>query len=137
MVLSFVGQSLASGEETSLWPSGSGSGCEMSDSFRALCSDFYINQKLPVKMDLPRPRHGSGSLSACGSSFSRCRSSAATGKSWRWNPAGRGAAPLARRAQQQHPLGRRELGQPGEEYSLHKTFLETAPFFGEHQPPGC
>ncbi len=28
----------------------------MSDSFKALCSDFYVNQKLQVKMDLPRSR---------------------------------------------------------------------------------
>ena len=28
----------------------------MSDSFKALCSDFYVNQKLCVKMDLPRSR---------------------------------------------------------------------------------
>jgi hypothetical protein len=28
----------------------------MSDSFKALCSDFYVNQKLSVKMDLPRSR---------------------------------------------------------------------------------
>lgn len=28
----------------------------MSESFRALCNDFYINQKLSVKMDLPRGR---------------------------------------------------------------------------------
>lgn len=28
----------------------------MSESYRALCSDFYVNQKLAVKMDLPRGR---------------------------------------------------------------------------------
>lgn len=28
----------------------------MSDSFKALCNDFYVNQKLSVKMDLPRGR---------------------------------------------------------------------------------
>ncbi len=28
----------------------------MGDSYKALCSDFYINQKLAVKMDLPRSR---------------------------------------------------------------------------------
>ncbi len=28
----------------------------LSDSYRALCSDFYINHKLTVKMDLPRSR---------------------------------------------------------------------------------
>ncbi len=28
----------------------------MSESFRALCSDFYINQKLSLKLDLPRER---------------------------------------------------------------------------------
>jgi len=28
----------------------------MTDSYRALCSDFYINQKLSVKLDLPRSR---------------------------------------------------------------------------------
>jgi hypothetical protein len=28
----------------------------MSDSFRALCTDFYVNQKLAVKMELPRSR---------------------------------------------------------------------------------
>ena len=28
----------------------------MTDSFRVLCSDFYINQKLNVKLDLPRNR---------------------------------------------------------------------------------
>jgi hypothetical protein len=28
----------------------------MGDSYKALCSDFYINQKLTVKMDLPRSR---------------------------------------------------------------------------------
>jgi len=28
----------------------------LSDSFKAFCSDFYINQKLTVKMDLPRGR---------------------------------------------------------------------------------
>ena len=28
----------------------------MSESYRALCSDFYINQKLAVKLDLPRTR---------------------------------------------------------------------------------
>lgn len=28
----------------------------MSESFRALCSDFYVNQKLQVKMELPRTR---------------------------------------------------------------------------------
>jgi len=28
----------------------------MGESFRALCSDFYVNQKLTVKMDLPRSR---------------------------------------------------------------------------------
>ncbi len=28
----------------------------MSDSYRALCSDFYINQKIAVKLDLPRSR---------------------------------------------------------------------------------
>ena len=28
----------------------------MTESFRALCSDFYINQKIAVKMDLPRGR---------------------------------------------------------------------------------
>lgn len=28
----------------------------MSESYRALCSDFYVNQKLTVKMDLPRGR---------------------------------------------------------------------------------
>lgn len=28
----------------------------MSESYRALCSDFYVNQKLQVKLDLPRDR---------------------------------------------------------------------------------
>lgn len=28
----------------------------MTDSYRALCSDFYINQKLSVKLDLPKSR---------------------------------------------------------------------------------
>ena len=28
----------------------------MPDSYRALCSDFYINQKIAVKLDLPRSR---------------------------------------------------------------------------------
>lgn len=28
----------------------------MSDSYRALCSDFYVNQKLSLKMDLPKGR---------------------------------------------------------------------------------
>lgn len=28
----------------------------MGESFRALCSDFYVNQKVTVKMDLPRSR---------------------------------------------------------------------------------
>lgn len=28
----------------------------MNDSFKALCADFYVNQKLQVKMDLPRTR---------------------------------------------------------------------------------
>lgn len=28
----------------------------MTESFRALCNDFYVNQKLSVKMDLPRGR---------------------------------------------------------------------------------
>lgn len=28
----------------------------MSDSYRALCTDFYINQKVSVKLDLPRTR---------------------------------------------------------------------------------
>jgi hypothetical protein len=28
----------------------------MSESFRALCTDFYVNQKLQVKMELPRTR---------------------------------------------------------------------------------
>ncbi|MBX3376848.1 MAG: hypothetical protein KF678_07580 [Phycisphaeraceae bacterium] len=28
----------------------------MSDSYRAICSDFYINQKLSLKLDLPRER---------------------------------------------------------------------------------
>lgn len=28
----------------------------MSDSYKAICSDFYINQKLTLKMDLPRER---------------------------------------------------------------------------------
>jgi len=28
----------------------------MSESFRAICNDFYINQKLSVKMDLPKSR---------------------------------------------------------------------------------
>lgn len=28
----------------------------MSDSYRALCSDFYVNQKLALKLDLPRER---------------------------------------------------------------------------------
>lgn len=28
----------------------------MSESFRAVCNDFYVNQKLAVKMDLPRGR---------------------------------------------------------------------------------
>jgi hypothetical protein len=28
----------------------------MTDSYRALCSDFYVNQKLSVKLDLPRER---------------------------------------------------------------------------------
>jgi len=28
----------------------------MSDSYRALCSDFYVNQKLNLKLDLPRER---------------------------------------------------------------------------------
>ncbi|MEM0984378.1 MAG: hypothetical protein AAGI17_10555 [Planctomycetota bacterium] len=28
----------------------------MTESFRALCSDFYVNQKLSVKLDLPRGR---------------------------------------------------------------------------------
>lgn len=31
----------------------------MPDSFRVLCSDFYINQKLSVKLDLPRSRETS------------------------------------------------------------------------------
>jgi hypothetical protein len=29
----------------------------MSESYRALCSDFYVNQKLQVKLELPRDRH--------------------------------------------------------------------------------
>ena len=28
----------------------------MSESYRALCSDFYVNLKLGVKMELPRGR---------------------------------------------------------------------------------
>lgn len=28
----------------------------MTESFRALCSDFYVNQKLSVKLELPRGR---------------------------------------------------------------------------------
>ena len=28
----------------------------MASSYRALCSDFYINQKMSVKLDLPRGR---------------------------------------------------------------------------------
>jgi hypothetical protein len=33
-----------------------GSVPDMTESYRALCSDFYINQKLSVKLDLPRER---------------------------------------------------------------------------------
>jgi hypothetical protein len=34
----------------------SGETLAMADSYRALCSDFYVNLKLNLKLDLPRER---------------------------------------------------------------------------------
>ncbi|MBS0191247.1 MAG: hypothetical protein U0573_15575 [Phycisphaerales bacterium] len=103
----------------------------MSDSFRALCSDFYINQKLSVKMDLPRGRDTVLDL------FERVRKQFPSMSQFRRyreelaleSPQGEGAHRWLAVRNNNIRSGVVNPGQPGEEYSLHKNILETAPFF--------
>jgi hypothetical protein len=103
----------------------------MSESYRALCSDFYVNQKLSLKLDLPRERQTILDL------FDRVRRQFPTMNQFR-----RYKDELALEAEQNAPQHRwiairnnnirsgsvnpEELA---EAYALHRHVLDVAPYF--------
>lgn len=103
----------------------------MSDSYRALCTDFYVNQKLQVKMELPRTRETVLDM------FERCRRQFPSMMSFR-----RYRDELALESPQSD-MPHRWIALRGttirsgvvnaptlpEAYTLHKTILESAPAF--------
>jgi len=103
----------------------------MSESFRALCSDFYINQKLSVKMDLPRGRDTVLDL------FERVRKQFPTMTSFRRyreelaleSPQGDGTHRWIAVRSNNIRSGVVNPAEPADSYSLHKHILEAAPFF--------
>ena len=104
----------------------------MTESFRALCSDFYVNQKLSVKLDLPtgrettldlfeRVRKQFGGMS----SFKRYRDELAL-------ESGSGSEGPQRWLAVKNSNIRSGVVNPvdeGEAYGLHRAVLELAPFF--------
>ncbi|HYF15140.1 MAG TPA: hypothetical protein VD971_08735 [Phycisphaerales bacterium] len=103
----------------------------MADSYRALCTDFYVNQKLQVKLELPKTRETVLDL------FERARRQFPTMVNFR-----RFRDELALESSQQDmphrwlavrgcTLRSGVVNAPGaaESYALHKTVLELAPTF--------
>lgn len=103
----------------------------MSDSFRALCTDYYINQKLSVKMDLPRGRDTVLDL------FERVRKQFPTMSQFRRyreelaleSPQGEGTHRWLAVRSNNIRSGVVNPSEPHEGYGLHKHLLEAAPFF--------
>jgi hypothetical protein len=103
----------------------------MSDSFRALCSDFYINQKLAVKMELPRGRDTVLDL------FERVRKQFPSMSAFRRyreelaleSPQNEGAHRWLAVRSNNVRSGVVNPAEASEGYSLHKHVLEAAPFF--------
>lgn len=103
----------------------------MHESFRALCSDFYINQKLSVKLELPqgretilelfeRVRRGFGSMDR----FKRYRDEVALESS--------GAGPIHRWMAIRGTSVRSGVVNPTtptDAYGLHRLVLEVCPFY--------
>ena len=101
------------------------------DSFRALCTDHYVNQKLTTKMELPRGRETVLELFErirrqfpAMSQFRRHRDELALESTQRDMPH-RWAAVRATNIRS----GTVNAGAFAESYSLHKTILETAPYY--------
>lgn len=103
----------------------------MTESYRALCSDFYVNQKLSVKLDLPQGRETTLDL------FERVRKTFPSMSSFR-----RYQGELALESSQADMPHRWVAVRPGnvrsgvvnpggpdDAYGLHRTVLEVAPFF--------
>ncbi|MBX3379749.1 MAG: hypothetical protein KF805_06615 [Phycisphaeraceae bacterium] len=103
----------------------------MSESFRALCSDYYINQKLSVKMDLPRGRDTVLDL------FERVRKQFPTMTSFRRyreelaleSPQSDGTHRWIAVRSNNIRSGVVNPAEPADSYSLHKHILDAAPFF--------
>lgn len=103
----------------------------MTDSYRALCSDFYVNSKLSLKMDLPKGRETVLDF------FERVRKQYPAMTLFRRFrdelalEAGPGVAPhrwLALRGNNIR-AGCVNPDNPGDAYGLHRLVLETAPYF--------
>lgn len=103
----------------------------MSESFRALCSDYYINQKLSVKMDLPRGRDTVLDL------FERVRKQFPTMSSFRRyreelaleSPQNEGTHRWIAVRSNNIRSGVVNPSEPADSYSLHRHILDAAPFF--------
>lgn len=103
----------------------------MTSSYRAMCSDFYINQKLSVKLDLPRSRETMLDL------FERIRKQYPGMASFRRykdelaleSPVGEPPHRWIAVRSANIRSGVVNPDQPGDGYGLHKAVLEIAPFF--------
>lgn len=108
----------------------------MPTSYRALCTDFYINQRLNLKMDLPMRRDTVLAL------FDRIRREHPSMDKFR-RYQNELALESAARDQAQQWLGLRKTsirsgsvnpGSAGDAYRLHKLVLETAPYYLDISP---
>lgn len=103
----------------------------MTDSFRALCSDFYINQKVAVKMELPRGRDTVLEM------FERVRKQFPGMNSFRRyreemaleSPQNEGVHRWLAVRSNNIRSGVVNPSEPSEGYSLHRHVLDSAPFF--------
>lgn len=103
----------------------------MADSYRALCSDFYVNQKLSVKLDLPGTRETVLDL------FERVRKSYPNMQSFRRYEDELALESEAGKSPQQWLAIRSSTLRSGivnpdsfeDAYGLHRCVLEVAPYF--------
>lgn len=104
----------------------------MSESYGALCSDFYINQRLNLKLDLPTERE---TLLAM---FDRVRRELPAMEHFRrysnelaleTDPAGEGLQRWLALRRNSIRSGAAHLETPAQAYGLHRLVLETAPYF--------
>jgi len=103
----------------------------MAESYRALCSDFYVNQKLSVKLDLPDTRETVLDL------FERVRKSYPTMQSFRRYEDELALESEAGQSPQQWLAIRNSTIRSGvvnpdsfdDAYGLHRCVLEVAPYF--------